>query len=105
MTLNAPLELAAHLKAATAAANRLAQLLAQASLIESVQPRATAAVPVEPRNHDRGQLWTVKDVAEFLGASTSWVYKASEAGRVPCIRIGAMLRFEPDQIRAFASRA
>jgi hypothetical protein len=47
-------------------------------------------------------LWTVHDVAAFLQASTSWVYKASGAGTLPCVRVGAMLRFDPACIRAWA---
>jgi excisionase family DNA binding protein len=43
----------------------------------------------------------VADVAHFLSMSTSWVYKEAEAGRLPCVRIGAALRFRPDEIRAF----
>ena len=46
-------------------------------------------------------LWKVADVARFLTMSTSWVYKEVEAGRLPCVRIGAALRFRPDEIRAF----
>lgn len=44
-------------------------------------------------------LWTVGDVARFLSMSTSWVYKEAEAGRLPCIRLGASLRFYPAEIR------
>ena len=44
-------------------------------------------------------LWTAADVARFLNASQSYVYKAAEAGRLPCIRIGSMLRFDPARIR------
>ena len=47
------------------------------------------------------QLWTVPDVAKFLRASTSWVYKAAERDQLPSIRIGAMLRFDPVAIRAW----
>lgn len=46
-------------------------------------------------------LWKVSDVARFLSLSTSWVYKEAEAGRLPCVRIGAALRFRPDAIRAY----
>jgi excisionase family DNA binding protein len=53
--------------------------------------RSTSAAP-DPR-------WTAADVARFLNASQSYVYKAAEAGRLPCIRIGAMLRFDPARIR------
>jgi len=49
-------------------------------------------------------LWTVHDVAGFLKASASWVYKASERGDLPCIRLGAMVRFEPAAIRAWLAQ-
>lgn len=47
------------------------------------------------------RLWTVNDVAHFLQLSKSWVYKEAEAGRLPCIRIGASLRFVPESIQRF----
>lgn len=49
-------------------------------------------------------LWKVQDVARFLSLSTSWVYKEAEAGRLPCVRIGAALRFRPEEIRTFLER-
>lgn len=49
-------------------------------------------------------LWKVPDVARFLSMSPSWVYKKAEAGRLPCVRIGASLRFRPEEIRAFLER-
>lgn len=51
--------------------------------------------PLEP-------LWTSQDVAAYLQASVSWVRKASSSGRLPCIRIGALVRFDPETIRAWA---
>lgn len=47
-----------------------------------------------------GRLWTVADVARFLGASESWVRNASASGRLPRMRIGGLVRFDPDLIRA-----
>jgi excisionase family DNA binding protein len=49
-------------------------------------------------------LWKVADVAQFMNMSVSWVYKEAEAGRLPCIRIGASLRFRPDVISEFVER-
>ena len=40
-------------------------------------------------------------VAEFLGVSKSWVYQAVAGGRLPCVRIGAAVRFDPSVIRAW----
>ena len=48
------------------------------------------------------KLWTVGDVAEYLQASQSWVYKKATAGELPVRRMGAMLRFVPSQIRDYA---
>lgn len=40
-------------------------------------------------------------VAAFLGVSKSWVYQATASGTLPCIRIGAAVRFDPEVIRAW----
>ena len=45
-------------------------------------------------------LWTVEDVAAYLKASPSWVYKCVADGQLPGLRIRGMLRFLPDQVRA-----
>ncbi len=45
------------------------------------------------------KLRDVRWLAEYLGVSESWVYQASAAGRIPCVRIGASLRFHPMEIR------
>jgi len=50
-------------------------------------------------------LWTPREVAEFLQLSRSWVYQHAEAGKLPCIRIGGALRFEPEAIRAWVKQA
>ena len=47
-------------------------------------------------------LWTAADVARYLKSSVSFVYKVAEAGRLPCLRVGSMLRFDPETVRAFA---
>lgn len=46
-------------------------------------------------------LWDVVKLATFLSVSKSWVYQAATAGNLPCIHIGAALRFEPEAIRAW----
>lgn len=50
-------------------------------------------------------LWKVSDVARFLSMSGSWVYKEAEAGRLPCLRLGAALRFRPEVIRRWLEQA
>jgi len=49
-----------------------------------------------------GSLWTVADVAAYLRVSRSWVYHRAEAGLLPCLRVGALLRFDPEKIRTYA---
>lgn len=51
------------------------------------------------------RLGTVDDVATFLNSSKSYVYKEVEAGRLPCIRVGTMIRFDMAAIRRFFAAA
>ena len=44
-------------------------------------------------------LWKVGDVARYLAMSESWIYKEAEAGRLPCVRFGAALRFSSRAIK------
>jgi predicted DNA-binding transcriptional regulator AlpA len=53
-------------------------------------------------NHVSTRFWKVRDVAEFLQASESWVRHAAAGGRLPCTKIGGLLRFDPDEIRSLA---
>lgn len=53
-------------------------------------------------NHANVRAWKVQDVAEFLQASESWVRNAAAGGRLPCVKIGGLLRFDPDEIRSLA---
>jgi hypothetical protein len=55
-------------------------------------------MPVSPID----RLWTVHDVAEFLQVSVSWAYKQASAGLLPTRRIAFLLRFDPDEIHAYA---
>jgi excisionase family DNA binding protein len=47
-------------------------------------------------------LWDANDVATFLKVSRSWVYLHVDKGELPHLRIGALLRFEPEAIRNYA---
>jgi excisionase family DNA binding protein len=48
------------------------------------------------------ELWDANDVARYLKVSRSWVYYRAEAGLLPCLRVGGLVRFEPATVRAFA---
>ena len=43
------------------------------------------------------------DVAEYLEMSKSWVYKRAAVGQLPVRRLGAAIRFAPDEVRAYAA--
>ena len=47
-------------------------------------------------------LWDALDVARYCKTSRSWVYQQAESGRLPHLRVGGLLRFDPDRVRAFA---
>lgn len=47
-------------------------------------------------------LWDAADVAKFLKVSRSWVYARCDSGELPHKRIGGLLRFNPEKIRAYA---
>jgi excisionase family DNA binding protein len=50
------------------------------------------------------QLWDATDVARFLNVSLSWVRQRVSAKQIPFVRVGGwMVRFRPDEIRAFAT--
>ena len=56
-------------------------------------------------NIENTRLWSVSDVAKFVGASKSWVYHQAEAGRIPCIRLLGFLRFDQQVVRDFVLKA
>jgi excisionase family DNA binding protein len=51
---------------------------------------------------DPEPLWDANDVAAYLKVSRSWVYHRSESGELPCLRVGGLVRFEPEQVREYA---
>ena len=49
----------------------------------------------------RKNLLKIKQVAEMLQISVHTAYKWVEAGRLPVVKIGYSLRFDPDRIEKF----
>lgn len=60
-----------------------------------------AGLRADNRLDEEGGLWDSSDVARYLKVSRSWVYHRAEAGLLPYLRLGGLLRFDPDTIRAF----
>lgn len=48
-------------------------------------------------------LWTVREAAEFLRMSSSWLYKRVEQGDFPHVKLGNIIRFVPEQVRQYAT--
>jgi hypothetical protein len=55
--------------------------------------RTTSVAPVRPTPSQRDGLWDANDVAGYLKVSHSWVYHRAEAGELPHLRIGGLLRW------------
>jgi excisionase family DNA binding protein len=50
------------------------------------------------------KLWSVPEVAEFLGLAVGTVYHLLSQKRLPCVRIsGRCVRFDPRQIEAWVT--
>ena len=69
----------------------------------SVFARTSAPSRPAPARAEHDGLWDVADVARFLKVSRSWVYHRAEAGLLPCVRIGSLLRFNPEVVRGVAT--
>ena len=48
------------------------------------------------------ELWDANQVARYLKVSRSWVYQRAEAGLLPCLHVGGLIRFDQETVRAFA---
>lgn len=46
-------------------------------------------------------LWTAQDLAAYVGCSKSLVYQMAERGDIPSVKIGTLLRFDPEAVRAW----
>ena len=52
----------------------------------------------------RDPLWTVSDLANYLGKPVSWVYDNHIRESIPSYRIGQHLRFSPAEVYAWIER-
>lgn len=52
--------------------------------------------------HTHEALWTATEVATYLKVSRKTVYNWAEAGTLPHLKLGALLRFSPAAVRAWA---
>lgn len=47
----------------------------------------------------KDNLWTVRECAEFLRVKPDWVYSAIQKHGLPCMKIGRLYRFDPEEVR------
>jgi excisionase family DNA binding protein len=66
--------------------------------------RTPSVAVARPTPAQRDGLWDANDVAGYLKVSRSWVYHRAEAGELPHLRVGGLLRFDPEVVRAFAKK-
>jgi excisionase family DNA binding protein len=66
---------------------------------DAAPPGSKHESPQRQLTEDR--LWDAGDVARFLSVSRSMVYKLEQMGELPCVHIGARVRFEPAAVRAY----
>jgi excisionase family DNA binding protein len=55
----------------------------------------------EPNQLNEGPaLLTAQELAAALRVSRSWVYEAARNGTIPCLRVGALKRFDLAEVKA-----
>jgi excisionase family DNA binding protein len=52
---------------------------------------------------ENGRLVEVKEMATILGCHPSWLYEQTRhhPSKIPCVRVGRLVRFEPEIVLAF----
>lgn len=45
------------------------------------------------------KLLTVKEAADFLQITENTIYLWARQGKLPCIRFGTSIRFDPDELK------
>ena len=53
--------------------------------------------PIAP-SRGNGPLLTIRDLAEYLGVSEKTVRRLQAAGRIPFVRVGRGIRFDPGDV-------
>ncbi len=59
---------------------------------------------MQNESKEERKLWDAADVAAYMKVSRSWIYMRVEAGLIPHIRIGNLIRFEPETLKEFLNR-
>ena len=70
------------------------------ALMAQVPAGRVAAPSDDPdiRRITRDGLWTVKELARYLGMSERWIHERTRRDEIPCHRLGTALRFDPQEV-------
>ena len=49
---------------------------------------------------DHPQMVDIHEMARILRVPVSWLYKRTRLNKIPCVRVGKYLRFEPQRVIA-----
>jgi excisionase family DNA binding protein len=72
-----------------------------------MNPATEDTLATKPSHEDLDALLTVEEVASLLKVPPSWVYERTRQRglrRLPFIKLGKYVRFEPAAVRAFLVR-
>ena len=66
----------------------------------------SSSVDAPPNNPDKRRitqdgLWTVKELARYLGMSERWIHERTRRYEIPCHRLGTALRFDPQEVHVW----
>lgn len=50
------------------------------------------------------RLYTAEEVSKLLGISTRTLYTLSSHGKLPCIKVGRSVRYDPKDIETYINR-
>ena len=59
----------------------------------------TTTPPAQPEPSAR--LVDVRELAQMLHVPVSWLYERTRLDKIPCVRLGKYLRFNPEEVMAF----
>ena len=54
-----------------------------------------------PLTLPKGRLVDVRELAQILHVPVSWLYERTRLDKIPCVRLGKYLRFNPEEVLAF----
>jgi excisionase family DNA binding protein len=67
----------------------------------SVSGGAVEELPALASAREPDRLVDAAAAGELLGVPASWVLAQARAGRIPHVRLGRYVRFEPEELRAW----